>query len=194
MLCRYLQGNDISDVGIESHLALLPNLEVLFLHNNPITNLTVNAFENVTKMQMLLLHYTEIWELPNGIFDNNPELEYLWFSHSNIHVLGTTVFNTLTKLKELLLDSNSIPGLHVGMFKNLQSLKTLNFKNNGIAAPSCCQMCGVPTSTHIDYNLRPLTDTHLECGECVLLRYPLYLMFAFCCVNFLCCFLLTIAD
>lgn len=164
---RYLQGNDISDVGIDSHLDELPMLEVLFLHNNPITNLTVDAFENVTNMEMLLLHYTSIWELPNGLFDSNPKLEYLWFSYSNIHVLGTTVFSSLTNLRELMLDSNSIPDLHVGMFKNLQKLKTLNFKNNGIPEPTCCKMCGVPASTHIDFNARPLADTHLECGKFV---------------------------
>lgn len=159
----YLQGNDITDVGITSQLPYLPNLEILFLHNNPIRNVTSDAFENVTAVTMILLHYTDLYELPNGVFDNNTELEYLWFSNSDIHTLGTQVFDKLTKLEELLLDANAISSLHNGMFRQNQALRKLNFKDNDISSVDCCHMCGVPASTTLVYNKEPMTDTELHC-------------------------------
>lgn len=114
---------------------------------------------------MLLLHYTEIYELPNYLFEKNLLLEFIWLSNSNIHVIGTELFQNLTNLDELLLSFNKIASLQNGMFINNNKLKKLTFKNNLITSVDCCQMCGVPITTHIDYNKETEKDTHLQC-EC----------------------------
>ena len=82
-----LQANDFAD---------LPNLEALHIRRQPgLSELPVDIFAGLRKLDSLMISNTGLWTLPPGIFDNL----------DNLHVLN--------------LSSNRFPGLPEGVFDGL---------------------------------------------------------------------------
>jgi hypothetical protein len=160
---RYFQGNSFSDIGITNVFNNLPDLEILFLHNNELlTNISEHAFDPLPKLKMVLLHFTSIYAVPEDLFANLPNIQYIWLDHSNIHDLGIETFTGLNTLLELQLDHNHIPHIYPGQFKHLNKLSKLTLSHNPLGILNCCQMCGLPSEVYISYVQRQNPTIH--CG------------------------------
>ena len=55
----------------------MQNLEYLYLHDNNLKSVPLDAFTTLTKLKLINLNFNQIEELPNGIFKNNVQLEYI---------------------------------------------------------------------------------------------------------------------
>jgi Leucine-rich repeat (LRR) protein len=145
----WLSGQSLTDIGVTNFLPPLPKLRELLLNGNPITNISANAFQNVTGLRMLLLHYTQIRTLPTGVFDNMKKLRYLWINDAEVTTIeGENAFSDLERVEELRLSGNNISSFHSGQFKKLPAIRELKLDNNadlfsGDLSSSCCAMCGV---------------------------------------------------
>ena len=146
----WLSGQGITDIGVTNFLPPLPKLRELLLNGNPITNISPNAFQNVTGLRMLLLHYTKISILPTGVFDNMSKLRYLWIHNAEVSSIeDENMFSDLVKLEELRLSGNNISSFHAGQFKALPAIRELKLMDNNAdlfsedLTSSCCAICGV---------------------------------------------------
>jgi len=150
----WLQGQHLTDIGITNILPPLPMLRELFLNGNPITNISLDAFQNVRHLRTLLLHYTLITELPDGLFDDMVHLRNLWANHALITAIGPEVFHGLTKLETLYLQGNHISNFSPGQFYGLPNMKALDItkqRGNSTLYPTCCDFCGVnPSAVSFD--------------------------------------------
>ena len=149
-----LHGQGLTDIGITNFIPHLPKLRDLHLNANPISNISIDAFQSVTHLRTLLLHFTSITELPDGIFANMSHLRNLWINNAAITTVGPNVFRGLAKLESLKLQGNKISEFSLGQFyglPNIQELDITNQQGNETLFPTCCMLCGVnPSSVSMD--------------------------------------------
>jgi len=142
----------------------LPNLRYLYLHNNPITEISTDAFQNVSNINYLLLHFTQISELQDGLFTGLKNLKILWANNAQIATLGPSVFANLTELEELKLYDNFINEVYPGQFQHQMKMHHLHIQKNTFnATPECCQLCGLPPGLDINWPTKQ-TGQQVSCG------------------------------
>lgn len=176
----HLEGNEITDVGINSTLGdvNLKYLRVLYLHNNPITEITENAFDQTTHIHTLLLHFTQLSTVPPLVFRNLTHLKWLWLNDARFTHIDPNAFLGLKKLEELYLQNNpweiyldarneSKSDLNYLDLSDQKAVKHFNAKNMPkgpkIPKPDCCTLCGLPTMIDIYWGNIP-QDDKLLCG------------------------------
>lgn len=163
----WLSGQGLEDIGVTNFLPPLPQLRELLLNGNPISQISSDAFANVSNLRMLLLHYTEIPAIPNDLFSGMTRLRDLWINDALVQSVGEDAFSGLTRLTSLRLFGNNISTFAEGQFAGLNNLEELDVSNNNDAlSPSCCAICGV----HPDHfsmssysNETALTNDKLQC-------------------------------
>ena len=73
----------------------MQNLELLYLNNNNLKSVPLDAFASLTKLIHISLDSNQIEELPNGIFEKNLQLEDIILSNNNIKYIGAELFTDL---------------------------------------------------------------------------------------------------
>ena len=164
-----LNGNNFDIVGTGSNTfgvtgRILPNIREIYLHNNPITSIDANTFDNCRRAHTLLLHHTSLTTIPSGLLINMVYLKYFWINDALLTSIPSGSFDGLPKLSEVYLYGNDLSTLDVGLFKDSPNLKEiLVHQNPSLESPTCCNLCGVPEKTYIRWG-NEKDATKLECG------------------------------
>jgi Leucine-rich repeat (LRR) protein len=162
-----LQGNDIPDLGTTTTLGAnqLPNLQVIFVHNNPIASVTANFFVNAPNVHTLMFHHTEIATLPAGVFNGMTKMKWIWLNNNKLTAVPVDAFKSLTQIIEIYLYNNQITTILNGVFRDQAAIKHLYLFGNEIPKSelNCCQLCGVPEPVDVKWGLIPI-DTQLSCA------------------------------
>lgn len=142
----------------------LPNLKYLYLHNNPITEISTDAFQNVSQIERLLLHFTQITEIQDGLLSGLKNLKIFWANDARISKIGSSAFANLTELEDLKLYDNFIEKVHPGQFQDQGKMHHLDIHRNTLnATPECCQLCGIPAGLDIHWPTMN-TGQQIRCG------------------------------
>lgn len=104
---------------------LLPNLSILFAHNNP--NLVIPYLNTYTKLKLLGLNNTNLTNIPN--LTNCKDLTHLDLGHNQIGIIPEYIFE-YNKLKTLRLNNNHINWLPNYINNNI--IEDFNISNNNI--------------------------------------------------------------
>lgn len=162
-----LQGNLIEDLGYTTTLGstTLTGLKYLNLANNPIKNVSSDFFDVTPNLYSLMLHHTELEQLPSDVFSALTSLEWLWLNNNALTSLHSQTFQPLTELYELYLQSNALTSVPDKVFSQLKKLGHIYLNDNpmGTAAPSCCEVCGLPNRVDVKWGETP-QDVKLQCG------------------------------
>ena len=113
----------------------------------------------------LMLHHTELEQLPSDVFSALTSLEWLWLNNNALTSLHSQTFQPLTELYELYLHDNALTSVPNKIFSKLKKLGHIYLDGNpmGTAAPSCCEVCGLPDRVDVKWGETP-QDVVLECG------------------------------
>jgi hypothetical protein len=154
----------------------LPNLRILHLHNNPITAIHPDAFQNVTHIHTLLLHFTEITTVDNQILAPLTRLKWFWANNAKLTSIGSDPWANCPNIIEIYLQYNDLSGITNGIWKNLEQLKHLYVHGNpNLELPTCCTLCnmhpdvdlkwtGMAPGTEAAMDLSGIRKTKLPCG------------------------------
>lgn len=171
-----LNGNQITDVGYNNAFPYLPNLRILHLHNNPITQIHPDAFQNVSHIHTLLLHFTDITTVDNQMLVPLTRLKWFWANNAKLTSIGTNPFQYNPNIIEIYLQYNDLSNITNGIWKNLHDLKHLYLHGNtNLEEPTCCTLCnaapdvdlkwtGMTPGTEDEMGLTGIRKVKLPCG------------------------------
>ena len=126
---------DCSSRGLSSIPRHLPtNTVVLLLHDNKITSIESDTFNNFRNLIRLDLDNNEISVIEDNNFNNLPNLKYLYLHTNRITSIKSDMFNKLSKLVDLFLNQNRITSIKSDMFNNLMNLRKLFLHQNRITS------------------------------------------------------------
>ena len=114
----------------------LPQLQVLDVSDNILTNLTSDMFKGQCEKQLLTidLRKNKLTYYAHDVFSLTVNLTFLAISENRlVHILKTT-YNSNTLLEEPSLGKNQTSNLTSGVFDSLGNLRSLYLSDNNIAA------------------------------------------------------------
>ncbi|XP_003704992.1 toll like receptor [Megachile rotundata] len=109
-----------------------PELQVLELGNNMMSQIEPNVFDPLTKLELLNLWLNKFTELKPGIFDKLVSLTSLDLNSNYLTTLPENIFAKLYNLKTLSLYSNNFTSFPEGLFRYNVKLKNINLSNNKV--------------------------------------------------------------
>jgi Leucine-rich repeat (LRR) protein len=108
-------------------------LGALYVSNNKISRIHVDAFEGTKKLVFLDLEANQLTELPDGIFKNLNELDWLSLSGNRLgDNLQSDLFKPLKSLQYLYLSNCEITEIKAKWFETTSQLYYLEMSNNRI--------------------------------------------------------------
>eukprot|EP00752_Nemacystus_decipiens_P001644 g1599.t1 len=122
----------------EGHLAACfdaagrQNISVLAIHDNELTALPSDIFDDFTGLFRLYLNDNELAALPSGVFDALTGLTSLSLSDNALTTLPSGIFDSLTGLTMLYLNDNELAALPSGVFDALTGLTSLSLSDNAL--------------------------------------------------------------
>ncbi|PSN37590.1 hypothetical protein C0J52_14527 [Blattella germanica] len=127
----YLQNNSIDKIEINAFKGL-KNLAFLDLNNNKITKLWKNSFHGLLRLSKLNIENCLVREIIPGAFNGLGELHQLYLGGNNLKTLDGKCFDGLPNLMFLKISHgiNSLPG---NLFKVMPNLTHLNLDNNNLS-------------------------------------------------------------
>ncbi|XP_030750598.1 protein artichoke-like [Sitophilus oryzae] len=124
-----LSNNKIESISLGASLRTLPNLEVLNLSANCLTQIRTESFKQVTNLKRLDLSRNNLSSLENGTFDTLGSLQHLNLSYNKIEVLSEESFSRLGLLQQLDVSWNMLTCVAPGSLQ-LPSLTRLLLAGN----------------------------------------------------------------
>ena len=112
----------------------LAKLKVLYLHQNKIASIKSDTFNNLTNLYRLDLDNNDISVIEDNNFNNLPNLEHLYLHENRITSIKSNTFNNLSNLNRLDLDHNYISVIEDNNFNHLPKLEILYLHNNTITS------------------------------------------------------------
>lgn len=140
------------------------NLNSVTLSGQNIGNISINAFENLKKLQILNIVGTSFKSFPPALLRNNQKLEALNLGFNKIDSIQAADFFPVN-LKTLALNNNQITFLNNMHFKVLPNLSELNLRNNGllVLSPTAFNDLKVLKILNLENNkLQNITRQHFE--------------------------------
>ncbi|XP_057689968.1 toll-like receptor 21 [Corythoichthys intestinalis] len=109
----------------------LRNLTSLYLANNQISYIAVDAFDDLTNLIFLTLQKCCVVniELKPGIFNSLRKLSYLSAENAGFQTFSRDVFGNLTGLQTLQLNHNGMQTLDVDVLESMSHLRYLDIRN-----------------------------------------------------------------
>ena len=98
---------------------------------NELTELPVDLFANLNKLEKLNLSSNQLTKLPETIFFNLPSLKELDLSDNQLKNLPENIFANTPNLERLILSSNILKELPAST-SNLKNLREIDFSGNNI--------------------------------------------------------------
>jgi insulin-like growth factor-binding protein complex acid labile subunit len=131
-----ISGCNTASVSVET-FANVSALEFLDLSYNRLRSLDINILKVLPNLSVLNLTRNEISEIIPGTFEMVSHLKDLDLSHNRIEHLEFNVFYGLVNLKEIYLQRNNLQYLHPETFLGLPKLQTLILSINfGLQVPT----------------------------------------------------------
>ncbi|XP_052893907.1 leucine-rich repeats and immunoglobulin-like domains protein 3 [Anopheles moucheti] len=127
----FVSNNEIETIDMEA-LAGLPSLKFLDLSRNAIQEVQYSSFPVKNNLQYLNLNFNKLSTLTKGTFDRLQSLKRLEISSNGLEEVQSLTFQNLNQLKSLKLNNNRIPALMAGVFHGLLAIAILELNNNSI--------------------------------------------------------------
>ncbi|XP_055548173.1 uncharacterized protein LOC129731849 isoform X2 [Wyeomyia smithii] len=124
-----LSINKISSVE-DDDLQIYNNLVKLFLSDNSIHTISLNAFSHLRKLQTLDLSHNRLELLHEDLFEQNEKLIDLNLSNNNFISLQHRPLLKSSSIMYLHLSDCKIPQLHESLFNYLPSLRSVDLSEN----------------------------------------------------------------
>ncbi|XP_043926235.1 platelet glycoprotein Ib alpha chain-like [Protopterus annectens] len=128
----YFIENDVTAVEAGAFETLPDLIELEISGNDKLQELTVGAFNNLSKLKKLSLKGNKINKLENNIFDQLSNVEDIQLHMNDISYLPNNIFDRLITLKRLHLAKNKLTSIPRDIFKKLKSLTSLRLYENEI--------------------------------------------------------------
>lgn len=122
----YLTYNSLKS----SFLINAPELDLLSLQSNFLTNIERKMFKGLGKLRNLYLQANKISQIESDAFNDLTSLVNIILSQNLLTDLSHNLFGSLRSLETLDLSINLIERLHPDIFSNLTSLKVLDLAYN----------------------------------------------------------------
>ncbi|XP_065168204.1 insulin-like growth factor-binding protein complex acid labile subunit [Atheta coriaria] len=110
----------------------IPNLKLLLLRDNNLTNLTSATFHSLRRLLQLDLSRNQLEELVDDTFVHLGVLDILNLNFNRLRTLQPRAFAGMKELKYLYLSYNRIGNVHPYLFKDLINLRILYVEYNQI--------------------------------------------------------------
>ncbi|XP_033109602.1 leucine-rich repeat-containing protein 4C-like, partial [Anneissia japonica] len=110
----------------------LRNLLVFEAHNNDISYISPQTFQESPRLTHLYLPNCKLDNLTQSTFKNLINLQYLDVSGNPNNNLGPNIFREMLQLQFLYLSNMAIETLHKDSFSQLTNLRVLSLKNNNL--------------------------------------------------------------
>ncbi|XP_066565307.1 carboxypeptidase N subunit 2 [Amia ocellicauda] len=125
-----LRGNLIKELAPG---LLPPQLKILNLEHNHLSELTCGVFSHLPHLTHLHLDRNKILTASEDVFQNLTKLKHLSLSENQIISLPKTIFHSLENLTKLYLHKNNLTSLDVEIFQNLYNLENLRLSHNQLS-------------------------------------------------------------
>jgi hypothetical protein len=155
-----LDQNYVSEI---TNLQVYPNLTILSLKNNAISQIELDAFANLTMLEKLELEGNPLQTISGPIFEDLSDLQELNLRSTELLSLHDSVFAGLSQLITLSLGSNNLETLSADTFSTTTELSSISLRGNDIKTLQEDLFESLPPTYSVD-----LTDNPLSC-DCELL-------------------------
>lgn len=127
----YLSGNPLTRLEARAFERVeLRNIQRLYLVNTGLTELNIDALQQLTNLIELDLAQNELSILPTDSLLHCPILRKLILSNNKITKIPNSAFNKLTQLQTIDFSANGIELIEPGAFYGLKNLKQLYLHDN----------------------------------------------------------------
>uniref|UniRef100_A0A2M4CGW3 Uncharacterized protein n=1 Tax=Anopheles darlingi TaxID=43151 RepID=A0A2M4CGW3_ANODA len=154
-----LSLNMVSSIE-DDNLATYDNLVKLFLSENSIETISLNAFAGLARLKTLDLSHNRLEQLDGQLFERNGQLVELNLAHNNFMTLSNRPFLTSSSIRMLDLSGCRIPQIFDVTFSELPNLRQLDLSKNVMISLSA-----VPFAMLRNLNSIELTDNRWTCGS-----------------------------
>ncbi|XP_058448302.1 leucine-rich repeat transmembrane neuronal protein 2 [Malaya genurostris] len=124
-----LSINKISTVEDDS-LMEYSNLVKLFLSDNSINTISLNAFAGLPKLEVLDLSHNRLEKVHEDLFEHNEKLTDLNLSNNNFIALENRPLLKSSSIMYLHMSDCKIPQLYESLFLYMPSLRTIDLSEN----------------------------------------------------------------
>jgi hypothetical protein len=107
-----------------------PNLKLVSLQENEITNIGAKAFVRLPHLRMLYLGYNRITTIDDDAFYGLDELEVLNLFQNSIVTLNVNIFAGLRSLKKIFLNKNELTTFNFDIFQHNEELFQVDLSGN----------------------------------------------------------------
>lgn len=129
-----LSTNELSVFEANWTSSDLRSLQKLYLQENNITKLSLEAFEPFVALKVLNLSINHLETLNSGIFRKMTDLQELYLQQNKLYLLPVDLFATLADLLILDLSGNQLSSHYIAstIFAQMKRLVVLNLANNAL--------------------------------------------------------------
>uniref|UniRef100_A0A2M4ACT6 Putative conserved plasma membrane protein n=2 Tax=Anopheles triannulatus TaxID=58253 RepID=A0A2M4ACT6_9DIPT len=154
-----LSLNMVSSIE-DDNLATCDNLVKLFLSENSIETISLNAFAGLSRLKTLDLSHNRLEQLDQQLFEQNGQLVELNLAHNNFMMLSNRPFLTSNTIRMLDLSGCRIPQIFDATFSELPNLQQLDLSKNVMISLSHVPFAKLRSLSWIE-----LTDNRWNCGS-----------------------------
>lgn len=133
LLILELASNAITELP-EGVFKQLKKLRVLQLWSNHLKTLNHNIFNGLSELALLELSNNQLEELASGVFDSLIGLKQLNLNNNRLKVVPDNLFSATINLQKIRWDSNKGLQLQENAFSNLAKLETISLSENGLVS------------------------------------------------------------
>ncbi|XP_064100254.1 leucine-rich repeat-containing protein 24-like [Macrobrachium nipponense] len=125
----FLQNNNLHEIDIEAFISLT-NLVMLDLSKNELKQIPVYAFQHTPALMELYLSGNSLQHIDSDAFKYLESLKTLDISDCHISKIDASAFEPLTKLEKLKLHGNRLTELKPRLVESLQNLHAVTVHDN----------------------------------------------------------------
>lgn len=149
-----LSNNNLTKMGNLTHFNQLLTLD---LSNNQLTDISIEYFSGMSKLEILKLHNCGLQTLKYGLFSHKTNLKELDISFNQLIRIDFDMLISMGKLKTLYLEGNNITDLDMSsVSKNFPALTKIGIAQNNWKCQNLALIIKYLESAGIELNSRGL--------------------------------------
>lgn len=102
-----------------ANLTRFEQLVTLDLSGNKISDIGINSFSNMHKLESLKLQNCGLGSILYGLFSHKPKLKELDISYNHLGVIDFNMFMSMTNLKSLYLEGNNLTDIDMSAIRKI---------------------------------------------------------------------------
>lgn len=123
-----LANNRLTNIHNVTQIRSIIDLSLAF---NPIGQLPLNSFDNMSDLLFLNLEHTALGRIDFGTFSQGAKLKHLDISYNNLDEIDLDMFAALSSLEELSLNGNNLTTMEFsGLLELFPRLRFIGISNN----------------------------------------------------------------